>query len=64
MMRLTTEEITQIVNGKTVPSTEKLAAYGAEYDSRLIKGGELFLALKGEAQHGHDFVQSAFVEFS
>jgi UDP-N-acetylmuramoyl-tripeptide--D-alanyl-D-alanine ligase len=32
---------------------------GIENDSRNIKGGELFIALKGETAHGHDFVNLA-----
>lgn len=33
---------------------------GVEFDSREIKGGELFIALKGENAHGHDFLDEAF----
>lgn len=32
---------------------------GIEYNSNNIKGGELFVALKGETSHGHKFVKGA-----
>jgi UDP-N-acetylmuramoyl-tripeptide--D-alanyl-D-alanine ligase len=31
-----------------------------EFDSRKIKGGELFIALKGETSHGESFLEQAF----
>lgn len=37
----------------------KTVIHGLEYDSRLIKGGELFVALKGEESHGNNFIVKA-----
>jgi UDP-N-acetylmuramoyl-tripeptide--D-alanyl-D-alanine ligase len=34
--------------------------HGIEYDSRLVKGGELFIALPGEQSHGNLFVEKSF----
>ena len=38
----------------------KIVFSGVEFDSRNVKGGELFIALKGEQMHGHAFVEKAF----
>ncbi len=32
---------------------------GLEYDSRLVKEGSLFIALRGQQQDGHDFIREA-----
>lgn len=59
-IRLTREELIEIVAGRSTPSAAgKLIFEGVEFDSRQIKGGELFLALKGDNTHGHDFLESA-----
>jgi UDP-N-acetylmuramoyl-tripeptide--D-alanyl-D-alanine ligase len=60
MMRLTKDEIAKIVSGKTKPTSEKITVIGAEYDSRQIKGGEIFIALKGEKEHGHHYIPTAY----
>ena len=41
-------------------STISWQANRAEIDSRAIKGGEIFFALKGENVDGHKYVTSAF----
>lgn len=33
---------------------------GISIDTRSLKGGELFFAIRGDAQDGHDFVRAAF----
>jgi UDP-N-acetylmuramoyl-tripeptide--D-alanyl-D-alanine ligase len=38
----------------------RIAFEGLEVDSRKIKGGELFIALRGDQTHGHAFVQQAY----
>ena len=35
---------------------------GATFDSRLVKPGMLFVALKGENGDGHDFIDSALAK--
>ena len=38
------------------------SCYGAEFDSRKLKGGELFVALPGESAHGEKFLDQAFAK--
>lgn len=59
-LRITREELATVCGGTAIPSTEKFSAAGVEYDSRAIRGGELFVALAGEKEHGHVFLQAAF----
>jgi UDP-N-acetylmuramoyl-tripeptide--D-alanyl-D-alanine ligase len=59
-LALSKEKLGEIVGGKTVPSTEKMSFHGVEYDSREVKGGELFVALPGAKAHGHTFLDQAF----
>lgn len=57
---LSRKELCDVVGGEASPFEGKLAFRGVEFDSREIKGGELFVALKGEKSHGHQFLQQAF----
>ncbi len=57
MISLTRDKLAEIVGGKVVASGERINFSGAEYDSRQIKGGELFVALRGEKVHGEAFVE-------
>ena len=36
------------------------SATGMSIDTRTLKPGDLFIALKGDARDGHDFVEAAF----
>jgi len=47
------------VLGLETQSATRVNFRGLEYDSREIRGGELFVALKGETSHGHDFVEQS-----
>ncbi len=60
MISLLRDELCKIIGAKVVASKERLSFRGVEYDSREIRGGELFIALKGEKTHGHEFLQKAF----
>jgi len=53
------EEIAVSCGGKTVSNGEVYIT-GVERDSRAVKNGDLFIAIKGERVDGHDFVQKAF----
>ena len=53
------EKLAEVVGGKFKESTESLVFQGAQFDSREVRGGELFLALKGKNTHGHDFIETA-----
>lgn len=59
---LTKDKLCEIVGGHTRPGQgqQSLTFRGLEYDSREISGGELFIALKGEAQHGETHLAEAF----
>lgn len=41
-------------------ATHTFEATGVSIDTRTLKPGDLFIALKGEARDGHEFVNSAF----
>lgn len=60
MISLTKDELLQIVGGWGEGPHDRLSFTGVEFDSRQIKGGELFVALKGEKSHGHEFLGEAF----
>lgn len=54
-------QLCSVVGGRQLESTARTISFqGVEYDSREVRGGELFVALKGEKTHGHQFVPLAF----
>lgn len=55
-MNLTIEEIVQAVGGQLLQGDPQHRALGVSTDSRTLKSGELFIALKGEHFDGHDFI--------
>ena len=62
MKHFTLEEIAAACGGKYV-GDERLkhtAITSVERDSRLIKNGSLFLAIKGERADGHDFINRCY----
>lgn len=52
-------EILQIVNGQLIKGDPELTVTGISTDTRKIKRGDLFLALKGERFDGHQFLSEA-----
>lgn len=59
-LSLTRDQLAEILKATTTePINAKLSFQGVEYDSREIKGGELFVALKGQQDHGHSHVEMA-----
>lgn len=59
-MNLSVQEIARVVGAKNdVSHLDDAIINKAEFDSRLITKGDLFLPLKG-ARDGHDFIQTAF----
>lgn len=56
---ITVEEIIGPVKGKLVSGSSRRTISGINTDSRDIKTGQLFIALKGENFDGHDFVNKA-----
>ncbi len=57
---ITTEEVVQATNGILLNGDMGIFFTGVSTDSRNIKPGELFVALKGKRFDGHDFVFDAF----
>ena len=59
-MKLTIHEVAQAVGAKNdISIFEDTQLEKAEFDSRLITTGDLFVPLKG-ARDGHDFIETAF----
>lgn len=54
----TTNQIVKVLSA-TAHSVPKFTATGITTDSRSVKPGEIFLALRGEKFDGHDFVQQS-----
>ena len=61
-MRLDLYEIAEVLSAKNdVTQFENVSLRNAEFDSRLIESGDLFVPLKG-ARDGHDFIPTAFAQ--
>jgi UDP-N-acetylmuramoyl-tripeptide--D-alanyl-D-alanine ligase len=56
---VTLGEIIAAIKGDLISGPEDLFVEGLSTDSREIKKGDLFLALKGQNYDGHDFVKQA-----
>jgi UDP-N-acetylmuramoyl-tripeptide--D-alanyl-D-alanine ligase len=53
------EDVLKATAGDLVAGAKEKIFYGISTDSRLVKKGNLFIALKGEKFDGHDFVNEA-----
>ena len=61
-MKLDLYEIAEVLSAKNdVTQFENVVLRNAEFDSRLIESGDLFVPLKG-ARDGHDFIATAFAQ--
>lgn len=61
-MKLYLYEIAEVLSAKNdVTQFENVPLRNAEFDSRLIESGDLFVPLKG-ARDGHDFIPTAFAQ--
>ena len=61
-MKLDLYEIAEVLSAKNdVTQFENVSLRNAEFDSRLIESGDLFVPLKG-ARDGHDFIATAFAQ--
>lgn len=56
---LTIEEIIKATGGKLFHGNRGITVSGISIDSRTIKNGDLFVAIKGDVFDGHDFVEEA-----
>jgi UDP-N-acetylmuramoyl-tripeptide--D-alanyl-D-alanine ligase len=59
MIRISTNQMASIMGGTLYGSAELTSSTEFQFDSRVIKSGDVFLALKGEKVDGHDFVDDA-----
>ncbi|NLW48330.1 MAG: UDP-N-acetylmuramoyl-tripeptide--D-alanyl-D-alanine ligase [Firmicutes bacterium] len=59
MVNFKLSEILQIIGGRLLQGDPELPVTGISTDSRKIKQGDLFLALKGERFDGHQFLSEA-----
>ena len=53
------EDVLKATAGNLIAGTSEKTFYGISTDSRLVKKGNLFVALKGEKFDGHDFIKQA-----
>lgn len=61
-MKLDLYEIAEVLSAKNdVTQFANVSLRNAEFDSRLIESGDLFVPLKG-ARDGHDFIATAFAQ--
>lgn len=58
-MELIIETITAAVSGRLLQGNPRMRMEGVSTDSRSLREGELFVALKGEHFDGHDFIGRA-----
>ncbi len=59
-IELTKQQLCEVVDGSCTECSDNPVFRGAEFDSRQISGGELFVALAGETTHGHQFIDNVF----
>lgn len=59
MVNFKLNEILRIIGGRLLQGDPELTVTGISTDSRKIKPGDLFLALKGERFDGHQFLSEA-----
>ena len=59
MKTLTLEEIRAAVHGRWLARGGPISVKAVTTDTRSAKGGELFIALRGESHDGHDFLPGA-----
>ncbi|MGQ9603746.1 MAG: UDP-N-acetylmuramoyl-tripeptide--D-alanyl-D-alanine ligase [bacterium] len=63
MFKISIAHIVEIIGGKVCRGKIRLlksTVAGYAFDSRRVKTGDLFFALKGEQRDGHDFVENAW----
>jgi UDP-N-acetylmuramoyl-tripeptide--D-alanyl-D-alanine ligase len=59
MIRLTVRDIVQATEGKLLSGSGNAVVGGLSVDSRTIKPGEFFIAIRGSNFNGHDFIPDA-----
>lgn len=61
-MQLTLGYINETTGGQLVRGQDQMIITGVTTDSRQVKPGDVFFALRGENFDGHDYVKQAFVQ--
>ncbi|MGB3114338.1 MAG: UDP-N-acetylmuramoyl-tripeptide--D-alanyl-D-alanine ligase, partial [Candidatus Omnitrophota bacterium] len=59
MFELTVREIADVTGGKLKTGDESAVVKGLSIDTRSIRPGEIFIALKGQNFDGHDYIEEA-----
>ncbi len=59
-MTLTVDDLIGAIGGRLLSGDPAAALPGISIDSRTLKPGDLFIAIRGDRFDGHDFVESAF----
>ncbi|MBM4054311.1 MAG: UDP-N-acetylmuramoyl-tripeptide--D-alanyl-D-alanine ligase [Planctomycetes bacterium] len=60
MDAISLEEVIKAVNGKAILNAGDLMVNGVSVDSRNVRKGDLFFAIKGEHYDGRQFIEQAF----
>ena len=58
--KITVNKILEICNGKLISGDKNLEVDAYSKDSRDIKIGDMYIAIKGERVNGNDYIESAF----
>ncbi len=59
-MRITLAQVVEATGGELRQASGDSEVHGVSTDSRTLRAGELFVALRGENFDGHDFLAAAF----
>ena len=62
MEKVKLSEVIKWCNGKVNKNFKDVLIEGISTDTRSLKKGELFIALKGERFDGHDFIKEAYIK--
>ena len=59
MIPIDIEQITKVTDGQMIDGDGSGSVIGVSIDSRTIRAGDAFFAIRGENFDGHDYVRSA-----
>ena len=60
MVKITSNELAAVCGGKLLHPSEEVCFTGVSTDSRTVKRGDVFFAIRGENYDGHTFIDGAF----
>ncbi|MDD4956654.1 MAG: UDP-N-acetylmuramoyl-tripeptide--D-alanyl-D-alanine ligase [Candidatus Omnitrophica bacterium] len=61
MIGISLKEAASIAGGRILSGTDDLAIKGVSTDSRAVRRGDLFIAIRGRNYDGHDFIGEAVI---